>query len=111
MLRDFIGDNIRIDGRMIEYKLVTASDYLEYKNEWTEEQIEEFWKDNTNVCETINQIMALKQSCYLLRRTSYSCQSLSDSLYQLKLRLIIELKDKYNFDFDDEFVENYGFEK
>ena len=57
--------------------------------------------------ETLQQLEALKQSCYLLRRTSHSCQSLSDGLYKLKNELIIELKEKYNFDFDDNFVESF----
>ena len=51
--------------------------------------------------------MALKQSCYLLRRTSYSCGSLSDGLYRLKNELIAELETNFNFSFDDDFVENF----
>jgi hypothetical protein len=107
MLRDFIGDRISIDGRMIEYRLVTATNYLEAKG-WTEEQINNLYEEKYEVVQTLNQIMALKQSCYLLRRTSYSCGSLSESLFQLKLRLIKELKDIYDFEFDDEFVERDG---
>lgn len=108
-MRDYIPGRISIDGRNIEYRLVTASDYLEAKNEWTEEQIEEFCEKNHEIYELINQVMALKQSCYLMRRVSYSCGSLSDDLYNLKLRLIHELRDKYQFEFDDDFVESYGF--
>lgn len=107
-MRDYIGGKISIDGRMIEYRLITASDYLEAKG-MSEEEIEEFSDVNYTIFQMINQIMALKQSCYLLRRTSYSCGSLSSDLYELKLRLIQELKDNYDFEFDDEFVENYGF--
>jgi hypothetical protein len=110
-MRDYIPGRISIDGRNIEYRLVTAYDYLEAKNEWDEEKIEEFCENNYEVYQLINQIMALKQSCYLLRRVSYSCGSLSDDLYMLKIRLISELKEKYNFYFDDDFVENYGFEE
>lgn len=108
-MRDYIQGRIKIDGRNIEYRLVTASDYLEAKNEWSSEQIEQFCNENYEVYKLINQIMALKQSCYLMRRVSYSCGSLSDNLYDLKLRLIDELQEKYQIEFDDDFVENYGF--
>lgn len=105
-MRDFIGEYISIDGRMIPYRLVTATDYFEARK-YSENQIDKFF--DCEVGELVSQVMGLKQSCYLLRNTSYSCQSLSDGLYALKLRLIHELKDKYNFEFDDDFVENYGF--
>lgn len=106
-MRDFIGDQLSIDGRMIQYRLVTVSDYLEAKG-WTDEKIEEFADKKNEVFTLINQVMALKQSCFLLRRTGYSCGSLSDDLYQLKLRLIHELKSEHDFEFDDEFVERDG---
>ena len=107
MLRDFIGDKISIDGRMIEYRLVTATDYLKAKG-WSEDQIHALYEEKYEVAQTINQIMGLKQACYLLRRTSHSCGSLSDDLYSLKNRLIIELKEKHDFEFDDDFVERDG---
>jgi hypothetical protein len=106
-MREFIGDNIHIDGRMIQYRLVTARDYLKAKR-WSEKKIDEFADKQYEVYQMINQVMALKQSCFLLRRTGYSCQSLSDDLYSLKMRLIRELKDQHNFEFDDEFVERDG---
>lgn len=106
-MREYIPKRISIDGRNIEYRLVTASDYLEAKNEWSEEQIEEFCENNEEAYQLINQIMALKQSCYLMRRVSHSCGSLSDDLYTLKVRLIHKLREKYQFEFDDDFVENY----
>ena len=108
-MREYIPKTIIIDGRNIEYRLVTAKNYLEAKNEWTEEQIEEFCEKNYEVYKLINQIMALKQSCYLMRRVSYSCGSLSEDLYELKIRLIHELRNKHDFEFDDDFVENYGY--
>lgn len=107
-MRDYIGDHIRIDGRMIHYRLVTAFDYLEAKNEWSDEQIEEFIDKNGDAYDLITQIIALKQACFVMRRVNYSCQSLSDGLYELKRRLIHELEEKYNIVFDDEFVDNYG---
>lgn len=107
-MRDFIGDMIRIDGRMIPYKIFTASQYLQEKERYSEEEIEKLYDKKYEMCQMINQIMAIKQACFLLRRTSYSCGSLSDDLYDLKIRLIGELKAMYNFDFDDDFVENNG---
>lgn len=107
MLREFIGDNIHIDGRMIQYRIYTVYHYLKAKG-LTEEQIYDFQTKQYDLYKAINQIMAIKQSCFLLRRTSYSCQSLSDNLYSLKMRLIREVKEKYNFDFDDDFVERDG---
>lgn len=106
-MREFIGDHIEIDGRMICYRLMSAHGYLRAKK-WSQKAIELFAVDQYEIYKLINQIMALKQSCFLLRRTSYSCQSLSDDLYSLKMRLILELKEKHNFDFDDEFVERDG---
>lgn len=45
-----------------------------------------------------------------LRRTSYSCEILDDSLILLEERLIKELKEKYNHDFDNKLVESYYYE-
>ena len=103
-MRDFIGDHLHIDGRMIAYRLVNAGDYLQAKG-MTEEEIEDFADTKPAVYELINQIMALKQACFMFRRTSYSCGSLGEDLYRLKMRLIRELHDEHGFDFDDEFVE------
>lgn len=106
-MREFIGDTLNIDGRMICYRLVTVGDYLKAKG-MSEEQIETFAEERNGVYTLINQIMALKQACFLFRRVSYSCGSLSDDLYGLKMRLVRELRDKHDFDFDDEFVERDG---
>lgn len=105
-MRDFIGDRIRIDGRMIGYKIFIASEYL-IATGMTEEQVNDFIDNKYECYILINQIIAIKQSCWLLRRTSYSCQSLSDDMYNLKIRLIRELKDKYDYDFDDDLMEQY----
>lgn len=112
MYRKYSGKDLKIDGRDICYEIVTARDYLIAKNvdglgSCDEDTIEDWIEKNYPIYERLTQIVALKQSCYLLRRTSHSCQSLSDSLYSLKNELIVELKDKYNFSFDDEFVENF----
>jgi hypothetical protein len=107
MMREFIGDHLKIDGRMIAYRLITANDYLQAKG-LSEKKIEKFVNKNYAAYKLINQVMALKQACFMLRRTSYSCQSLSEDLFSLKMRLIKELHDEYKFDFDDEFVERDG---
>lgn len=109
-MRDYIGDYTSIDGRTIWYRLVNASDYLKAKYRYSDKQLELFTEERYETYGLINQIMAIKQSCFLLRRVSHSCGSLSDNLFNLKLRLIHELRDKYNFEFDDDFVEGYGHE-
>lgn len=106
MIRSYIGDGIKIDGRMIGYRIFNNEGYLEAKG-LTDEEIEEFIENNDEICELITQIIAVKHSCWLLRRTSYSCGSLSDGMYQLKLKLINELKEKYEYDFDDKLMEEY----
>lgn len=86
-MRDYLGDHLHIDGRLICYRLVTAHDYLKAKG-WSEEKIDAFRSmcdDNYDTYKLINQVMALKQSCFLLRRTAYSCGSLSEDLYSLKM--------------------------
>ena len=113
MFRKFSGKEIKIDGRDINYDIVTAIDYLIAKNVdglgeiEDEELIVDWMEENYGIYKRITQILALKQSCYLLRRTTHSCQSLSDGLYELKNELIAELKENFNFEFDDEFVENF----
>ncbi|MDF2950555.1 MAG: hypothetical protein K0S18_138 [Anaerocolumna sp.] len=112
-LRDYLSkNNLNIDGRNIPYQLVTATDYLYAKNEnITEDERDNFVEENNELYKRINQVMALKQACVLFRNTSYSCGSLSDDLFDLKLELIRELKEKYNYDFDEKLVESYPSEE
>lgn len=106
--RDFIGEMDTLDGRQIMYRISTAHDYLLSKGIIrSEDEWEDFVENNLTVADLINQIIGLKQSCYILRHTSYLCGSVSDSLYYLKESLIKKLKEEYDFDFDDDFVENY----
>lgn len=104
-MREYINEPICIDGRKIPYPVNTAACYLEYHDGITGEELEEYQEDNAELFEIISQILAIKQSCFLLLNTSHSCQSLSDSLYNLKLRLIKELKEEYNYEFDDVWIE------
>ncbi len=106
-MRDFIGDQLDIDGRMIVYRLFTAHCYLMAKG-MSEKEVEDWADKNWSAYELITQIMALKQACFLLRRTTHSCGSLSDGLYSLKMRLIRELQEEHGFEFDDAFVERDG---
>lgn len=105
--RDYINNNnLKIDGRNIPYTIFTAAGYLVYHDDLTEEEMYDFMEDKYEIYQRINQIIALKQSCYLLRRVGYSCESLGDDLYQLKLRLIHELRDTYHYEFDDDWMED-----
>lgn len=109
-MRDFIGDNIHIDGRMICYRIATAEDYLTEKG-WSEKKIEKFTDQKDEAYTLLNQIIALKQACFLFRRVSYSCGSLAEDLYSLKVRLIRELKDIHQFEFDEDMVERLAGEE
>ena len=112
-LRDYEDEgNLDIDGRDIPYRIVTVTDYLLAKNEdWNELDVEDFSNKNEKVCTIINQIMALKQSCVLLRNTSYSDGSLAEDLFSLKVTLINQLKKIFNYEFDEELVESYTYEE
>ena len=103
-MRDYINRNIRIGGRLIPYPVYTSWEYFELHDGI--EDVEDFVDSNPAIEELVTQILALKQSCFLLRHTTHSCQSLSDSLFSLKLKLIKELKEKYNYNFDDVWMEN-----
>lgn len=103
--RKYIYNDIRIDGRNIPYTVFTAAGYLIYHDGLSEDEMYDFMEDKYDIYQIINQIIALEQSCYLLRRVSYSCGSLSDDLYQLKSKLIIELKNTYHYEFDDKWME------
>lgn len=107
-MRDYIPNHfLKIDGRNIPYKIVTAHDYLlkvGIINE-SEESFENFVENNYEIYQRISQIIGLKNSIYLLKRTSYSCQSITDSLKSLEGELWIDLKDNYNFEINDEILE------
>lgn len=104
-MRDYIPNhNFRIDGRNIPYPVFTSYDYFLLHDRV--EDVDSFIDSNIEIDNLVTQIIALKQSCYLLLHTAYSCQSLSDGLYQLKLRLIAELKEKYSYSFDDDWMES-----
>jgi hypothetical protein len=104
-MREWLDVSLHIDGRQIPYRLVTARDYFESKG-YGETEIEDLYE--SPIGELVTQIMGLKQSIFLLRHTSHSCGSLPDTLFFLKMRLIFELKEKYQFVFDDDLVETYG---
>ena len=105
MTREYIANqNFNIDGRNIPYPVFTAHGYLAEHDGM--EDVEEFCDNHEKLVTLLNQIIALKQSCFLLRHTSHSCGSLSESLYALKLHLIKELSEKYSYTFDDDWMES-----
>ena len=104
-MREYINEEVCIDGRKIPYPIHTVDEYIQMHDGINEEEIENWIEENWEISKKVNQILAIKQSCFLLRNTSYSCQSLSDDLYDLKLRLIVELKENYGYEFDDDWLE------
>lgn len=102
-MREYINKTCRIDGRMIPYPVFTSGEYFALHDKI--KNVDDFIDANPEIEELVTQVLALKQSCFLLRHTTYSCQSLNDGLYHLKLRLIKELKEKYNYEFDDAWME------
>ena len=104
--REYRKERLRIDGRTIPYTISTASGYLAAHDDMPDEKIDDFYNKNPDLYTRINQIIALKQSCFLLLHTSHSCQSLSDDLYALKIELIKEIKEKYGYEFDDTWMES-----
>ena len=105
-MREYKKGEICIDGRNIPYTVFTAADYLIHHDGLTEEAMYEFMNGHYGLYQKINQIIAIKQSCYLLRRVDYSCGSLSDDLYSLKMELILKIKNEYGYIFDDDWMES-----
>ena len=66
-MRDYINRNIRIDGRLIPYPVYTSWEYFELHDGI--EDVEDFVDSNPAIEELVTQILALKQSCFLLRHT------------------------------------------
>lgn len=104
-MRDYINKKITIDGRNIPYPVFHSAEYFELHDQT--EDVDRFMDQHVEINMLVTQILALKQSCFLLRNTTYSCQSLSDGLYKLKLRLSAELEEKYSYKFDDEWMESF----
>lgn len=107
-MRDYVPNyNLKIDGRNIPYKIVTARDYLIAENiiDDSYESFEDYVEKNYDIYQKISQIIGLKNSIYLLRRTSHSCGSLTDNLYYLECRLFAELQNEYGFIVNDALLE------
>ena len=104
-MREYINEKLHIDGRKIPYPVYTSGEYLRMHDGISDEEMEDWVEENWEISKLINQILAIKQSCFMLRNTTHSCQSLSDDLYDLKIRLIAELKENYDYEFDDDWVE------
>ncbi|MBD5464086.1 MAG: hypothetical protein HDR24_13710 [Lachnospiraceae bacterium] len=107
-IRPYIDNKmLKIDGRMIPYPLTTAADYLEAKHGMSDKEIEDFIDNHYEQYSMLNAIIAMKQSCFLLRHTEYSCGSLSNSLYTHKNEMIVKYNETYDKPFDEDFYENY----
>lgn len=109
-IRPYIGmDNLHIDGRMIPYPLVNCCDYIMAKNpEMTDEEYEDYAESHYDQVQMLNAIIAMKQSCVLLRHTAYSCGSLSDSLFRHKNEMVVKYNELYPDEpFDESFYEHY----
>lgn len=99
--------NLKIDGRNIPYRLVTAADYLLAKNEdWDMNDVKQYEEVFPFRFIMLNKIMAIKQACVLLMQTSHSDLSLVKDLRNLKQHLIHELRT-VGVEFDEELVERY----
>lgn len=109
-IRPYIGsDGLRIDGRKIPYPLVNSRDYLIAKQpKMTDEEYDKWMDTNYEQNQMLNTIIAIKQSCFLLRHTEYSCDSLSDDLCQHKNEMVAAYNEKYPDEpFDESFYEDY----
>jgi len=102
-MREYINSPVKIDGRNIPYPVFTAADYLTHHDGIAD--VERFIDTQYEIYEYLTKILALKQSCFLLRHTTHSCQSLSDALYKMKCQMICELAEKYDYLFDDSWME------
>ena len=107
MIREFVKGNVSVDGRNIGYRLFMANDYFKLKYNLSEEEVDKIIDEQEDLYNLVGQILALKQSMWLLDRTSHSCGSLTDSLWLLEARLIKELKEKHNHEFDNNLVNKY----
>lgn len=105
-MRDYISTNVVIDGRHIPYPIQNAAEYFLEHEHLTSEEIELIIYNQYDLFQKVSQIIALKQSCFLLWHTTHSCQSLHDSLIDLKNNLIKELSEVYQFVFDEEWLES-----
>lgn len=102
-MREYINLKVRIDGRNIPYPVFISSQYFTLHDGI--DDVDDFIEANQEIDELVTQILALKQGCFLLRHTTHSCQSLSDSLFKLKMKLIKELAEEYQYTFDDGWLE------
>lgn len=102
-MREYINFDITIDGRMIPHPVFTSSQYFILHDNI--DNVDNYIDANPEIDELVTQILALKQSYFLLRHTTHSCQSLSDGLYFLKMKIIKELAEKHRYIFDDEWME------
>lgn len=108
-IRPYIGEKLNIDGRKMPYPLVNARDYLMAKNPaMTDEDVDKYIDWKYEQFASLNAIIAMIQSIFLLRHTSYSCGSLADDLIRIKGLVVAAHNEKYpDEQFDEGFYEHY----
>ena len=96
-----------IDGRMLPYyPVINAVEYLLRHDGLSQKDVDRLMDNQYEMVVLLSQIIGLKCSCYMLRNTTFMCESVPDSLYRLKNELIKELAEKYQYTFDDEWMEH-----
>lgn len=100
-----MGKNLIIKGDSIPYKVTNVAEYLLLHDGLSQKEIEKLLDNNYELYLKISQIIGLKQSLFLLWHTTKICQSTHDSLLELKINLIKELKEEYSYVFDEKWFE------
>lgn len=100
--------NVHIDTVIPAFEITSAAKYLAVHDGLSQEEIDNVIDGMPELYQKLTQVLAVKHSISLLRRTGGLCQSLTDSLIILGIELERELKAKYNYDFDDVWLDAYG---
>ena len=95
----------KINGLHIPYAVSNVGDYYRMIEHYTPEMVDHMVDFEGERTSLINQIIGLKISCYLLRHTTHICESVPDDLAALKIELIKQLKEKFDYDFKEEDME------
>ena len=95
-----------INGKQIPYTVTNAADYFMIHDQISLKEIDSFIENNHDLYKIVSEIIGLKISCFLLWHTTNVCQSLHDSLVDLKKSLIKELKTDFGYIFDEAWLEN-----
>lgn len=97
--------NFAIKGKCIPYLITNTADYMIIHDGISQEEFEQILDNNYGLYQKVSQVIGLKQSLFLLFHTTGLCQSNHDALIDLKKQIIEELKNKYSYEFDEEWFE------